>query len=122
MIDYDKRNSGLVRIGGEDSWGLTGGWAYPFSRSQQAIIKASSGHGWEHVSVHIRYRNGNGKVRMLTPTWRDMCFVKDLFWRKDEVVVQFHPSEENYINAHPNVLHLWRPLDAELPTPPTILV
>jgi hypothetical protein len=70
-------------------------------------------HGWEHVSVSTKHR---------TPNWTEMCFVKDLFWNDDEVVMQLHPAKSEYVNYHPNCLHLWRPLNAEIPLPPSILV
>jgi hypothetical protein len=72
---------------------------------------------WEHVSVHVvEY----GKMR--TPTWDEMCAVKDIFWDDDEAVVQYHPEKKNYVNVHPHVLHLWKPTAAALPTPPAICV
>jgi hypothetical protein len=70
---------------------------------------------WEHVSVSHRDR---------TPTWEEMCWVKDLFWSEDEVVVQYHPAKRDYVNCHPNCLHMWRPAGrkGKLPVPPAILV
>ncbi len=56
--------------------------------------------GWEHVSVSV------GKRR--PPNWREMCFVKDLFWDDEETVVQFHPPKSEYVNNHLTCLHLWR--------------
>ncbi len=47
-----------------------------------------------------------------------MCFLKDLFWEKNEVCIQIHPSELEYVNTHPFVLHIWRPVDQPIPTPP----
>lgn len=78
-------------------------------------ILASSGYGWEHVSVSIL-------GGMLPPSWNIMCKVKDLFWGKEVWVCQFHPPEAEYVNNHPGCLHLWRPLEATLPTPPSVLV
>lgn len=72
-----------------------------------------TGDKWEHVSVHVF----DGK-RTVTPRWDEMCFVKDLFWDEEDVVVQFHPKKSEYINNHPNTLHLWRIIDKEFPTPP----
>jgi len=65
----------------------------------------------EHVSVSLKHR---------TPTWAEMCKVKDLFWDEDEVVVQYHPSKKDYVNNHQYCLHLWRHLD--MITPPSIMV
>lgn len=69
--------------------------------------------GWEHVSVSIERR---------IPNWREMCFVKDPFWEPEECVVQFHPPRSEYVNNHPNVLHMWRNKRHPFPMPPSILV
>lgn len=74
---------------------------------------ASSGFGWEHVSVSMPHR---------CPTWAEMCFVKKLFWEPEDCVVQYHPPQSNYVNVHPYCLHLWRALDSQMPTPPHWMV
>jgi hypothetical protein len=76
-----------------------------------------TGPPWEHVSVHVF----NGR-RTYTPTWIEMCQVKDLFWDAEDLVIQFHPRASEYVNNHPNVLHLWRPIGVEIPTPPPATV
>jgi len=76
-------------------------------------IIASWGMGWDHVSVSTTFR---------TPTWGEMCMVKDLFFHPAELALQYHPRLEDYVNDHPFCLHLWRPQDAEVPTPPPVLV
>lgn len=76
---------------------------------------------WEHVSARISEGRGNSWHER-TPTWEEMCVLKDLFWKDDEVVIQLHPAKENYVNLHPNVLHLWRPWNAEIPLPPLAAV
>jgi hypothetical protein len=70
---------------------------------------------WEHVSVSVEGR---------TPTWDEMCFVKDLFWLEDECVVQYHPPKSEYVNCHPYTLHLWRPTRHrdKMPMPESMLV
>lgn len=78
-------------------------------------ILASTGAGWEHVSVSIP-----GKKRC--PTWEEMCEIKNLFWDAEEIVVQYHPKRSQYVNCHPYVLHLWKPTNKELLAPPSILV
>ena len=75
---------------------------------------ASDGLGWEHVSVSIQ-----GKKM---PGWNLMCYVKDLFWDKSDIVIQYHPAEEDYINFHPACLHLWKPINQTIPVPNSILV
>jgi hypothetical protein len=76
-------------------------------------IIAGRGLGWEHVSISLSWR---------CPTWDEMSAIKRLFWNDDETVVQYHPAKSDYVNQHPYCLHLWRPIDVELPTPDTIMV
>jgi hypothetical protein len=71
--------------------------------------------GWEHVSISVYKQNR-------LPSWEEMCEVKALFWDPEDVVVQFHPGESNYVNLNKMVLHLWRSIDSPFPAPPTILV
>jgi hypothetical protein len=70
--------------------------------------------GWDHVSVSI----GNAER---TPTWDEMCFIKQLFWDDEETVIQYHPKKSEYVNNHPYVLHLWKP-HVVFPVPPAIFV
>lgn len=79
------------------------------------FVIASSGGGWEHVSVHP-------KNQKRCPTWEEMCAVKDMFFEPEEVVVQLHPAHSEYVNNHPYCLHLWRPLEREIPLPPVEFV
>ncbi len=81
--------------------------------SQRVRVIASNGMGWEHVSVSRDDR---------CPTWDEMCQVKDLFWDEDDCVVQYHPPKSDYVNIHKNCLHLWRPMDVEMPRPPKLMV
>ena len=73
----------------------------------------SWGCGFEHLSVSTPIK---------TPTWDQMCFMKDIFWKDDEVCMQIHPKKENYVNNMQYCLHIWRPIDKEIPTPPNIMV
>ena len=85
-----------------------------FSKWKGTVIW-SNGGGWDHVSV----RPFNSR---LIPSWEEMCKVKDLFFYEDEVVVQYHPAKDQYVNNVKNCLHLWRPQNLEMPTPPSIFV
>ena len=76
-------------------------------------VIAASGFGWEHVSV--------SRVKR-TPTWGEMEHIKRLFFRDDETVMQLHVPSGEHINCHPYCLHLWRPLDVEIPRPPRVMV
>lgn len=76
--------------------------------------------GWEHVSVRVVTDPTTMASR--TPTWDEMSTVKSMFWDKDEVVAQFHVDNEDKVNIHPNVLHLWRPVGGTMPMPGKELV
>lgn len=83
--------------------------------SKYFLCIASNGMGWDHVSVSIP-----GESRC--PTWEEMCYIKDQFFNKNEVVIQYHPAEKDYVNDHEFCLHLWRPLAQPLPVPDSIFV
>jgi hypothetical protein len=51
-----------------------------------------------------------------------MCYVKSLFWDDEEAVMQLHPPKSEWVNNHPYALHLWRPIGATIPLPPSVLV
>lgn len=85
-----------------------------FPRWQGSLI-VSWGGGWEHASV-------SPAKRSYTPTWDDMCFLKDLIWNDDEAVIQVHPPKAEYVNNMPNCLHLWRCTYKEMVLPPSCFV
>lgn len=80
-----------------------------------ASVIWSNGGGWEHVSI-CPYK------RTRVPSWDEMCRLKEMFFYEDEVVVQYHPAKDEYVNNVSNCLHLWRPINVEMPTPPSIMV
>lgn len=95
--------------------GSDGGRAVLTLPNWQGSVIWSFGGGWEHVSVSpFKHR--------ITPSWEDMCRVKDIFFKGDEWVVQFHPPKEEYVNNVPNCLHLWRPIKEAMPVPPWWMV
>ena len=85
----------------------------PCGRELRAIVSSGDnelGIAWEHVSVSLPNR---------CPNWPEMCHVKSLFWDDEETVMQLHPPKSQWINNHPYCLHLWRPLEGEIPLPPS---
>ena len=101
FIEAETKNDGM---GGKYYDKYTGKWlSFIFSYQM----------GWEHLSVSMPSR---------TPTWEQMCIMKDIFWNKNEACVEYHPREEDYVNNHKHCLHIWRPTHEPLPTPPSILV
>ena len=89
-----------------------GAFEIPFESITLFVI-ASWGGGWEHVSVSLKNR---------CPNWREMNHVKDLFWHEDVVVMQLHVAKKDHVNLHDYCLHMWRPLEADIPLPPKIFV
>jgi len=81
--------------------------------NQTMVVLASRGEGWDHVSVSLKKR---------CPTWHEMEQIKRLFFANDETAMQLHVPEGDHISYHPYALHLWRPLDAEIPRPPGWMV
>ena len=80
----------------------------PVDRKALRLI-ATSGGGWDHVSVSRADR---------CPWWEEMDHIKRIVFLPDEVVMQLHVGAADHVNIHPYTLHLWRPLDRELPLPP----
>lgn len=93
-----------------------GGYGILFRLGKRfASVIWSGGGGWEHVSI-CPFKHS------YTPSWDDMCRLKDMFFKENETVVQYHPAKSEYVNNMPNCLHLWRPASGALPTPPSIMV
>lgn len=112
---FEAEKHRVVFPGWESSHGDDFGWFMVPSPSARGVtLKVLVGPGteeipWEHVSVSLPGR---------CPNWPEMARVKSLFWGDDETVVQFHPPKADYVNVHPNCLHLWKPIGVELPLPP----
>lgn len=108
--------------GSDESFGMTGAFQIPHGEVRLRVL-ASDGRdwercgfdppAWEHISISLGAR---------CPTWEEMDFVKRLFWRDDETVIQMHVPRDNHINAHPYCLHLWKPVGVEIPLPPATTV
>jgi len=79
------------------------------------MCMASDGMGWEHVSVSL-------PLEQRLPIWDEMCDVKTFFWDSTDMVIQYHPAEKDYVNNHSKVLHLWRPINQEVPKPPPEMI
>lgn len=85
----------------------------PKNKNRPATVLASWGCWWEHVSVSFLTR---------MPTWDEMAEIKRMFFRPEEVCVEYHPAEDEYVNLFPFCLHIWRPTREVLPFPPSWMV
>jgi len=75
----------------------------------ELCVIASIFHDWEHLSISTRER---------TPTWYEMEYVANLFFKENEIAVQFHVPAKDHVNIYPHVLHWWRTHKEKLPRPP----
>jgi hypothetical protein len=85
----------------------------PLQANKKLRVIASTGEGWDHVSVSMQRR---------IPTWIEMDYIRSLFFEEDEVVMQLHPAREHHINVMEYCLHLWRPQTEAIPLPPKWMV
>ena len=107
----DRRALDAYGWAGDDTCGM---FEVPSPIDKRPIrIIASTGDGWDHVSVSRETR---------CPNWAEMEHVKRLFFRDDETAMQLHVPPQDHISAHPYCLHLWRPQNVEIPRPPSIMV
>jgi hypothetical protein len=77
------------------------------------FIVASTGEGWDHVSVSLPNR---------CPTWEEMSAVKRAFFRRNEWACELHPPESDNLSLYPYCLHIWRCQFADMPLPDSIMV
>ena len=101
-------------------WGMAGMFIIPGPCGMELRTMVSDGAdwpfalpAWEHVSVSTASR---------TPNWREMEFIRDLFFQPDELVLQFSMPRAKHINVHPHCLHMWRPIGVDIPLPPAATV
>lgn len=102
----------------ERSSGMNGAFFIPLDGAILNVIASDGsdwnelglpGNPWEHVSVSLRVR---------TPTWAEMDYVKRLFWETHETVIQFHVPRLHHKNTNEFTLHMWRQIGVEVPLPP----
>lgn len=98
------------------AWGFgyknNGAFLIPYENVTLQVI-ASDGEGWDHVSISLSGR---------CPTWEEMNFIKDLFFKADETVIQYHPRKTKYVNLHLYCLHLWKKQGCNFALPPVYMV
>lgn len=111
MEEVKKSNRLAIMREGED--GFAAWWIWPGVPQRKITISASWGDGWDHVSVAHPNR---------TPTWEEMCQIKDVFFDVEECVVQYHSPMSEYVNDHPNCLHMWKKQGQDFELPPSIMV
>ena len=103
-IQYRVRSGHLAS---DDTYGNNGAFqvthprdAKRYSKPPRMLCIASDGMLFEHVSISLN--------RPRCPKWEEMCYIKNLFWDKEDAVIQIHPPADQYVDCHPFTLHLWR--------------
>ena len=104
----------LVSVGEDGDSGTAQVYLWATKRGQGPVtVIFSRGGGWDHVSVSFHNR---------APHWDEMKEVKEAFFYPDETVVQYHMPDDTFAHKMPNVLHLFRPRETEMPIPPIWMV
>jgi len=96
-----------------EGWDGFNGYLKIFGQTYSVVC--SWGGDWDHVSISCLKETH-------TPSWHEMCKLKEMFFCPDEMVVQYHPAEQDYVDFQSNCLHLWKPRKETLPKPPTRFV
>lgn len=105
----------LTKIENEEQIQIRAYYTDPVTRKRY-WCKFTSALGWEHVAVSPQPQRGK------TAEWDVMCKIKDIFWEEEECCIEYHPRKSQYVNNNETCLHIWKPLNIELPEPPTILL
>lgn len=82
------------------------GWIFNGLQVIASVAIFDDGREWLHVSF-------SRKNKM--PTYDDLQLVKREFIGNDKKAVMIFPETKNYVNIHPNCLHLWYSADNPLP-------
>lgn len=86
---------------------------HTYKGSDNALVSFTRILGWEHLCVSFKNK---------IPSWEVMNEMKEMFFEDNEDAFQYHPVKDNYINNNEYCLHIWRPLETNIPEPPSILV
>ena len=95
-------------------WGDDKDGAFQIPNFQGSLrVIASTGLGWDHVSVSLELR---------CPTWDEMKKIKEMFFLDEEEAYQIFAAKKDYVNCHPYCLHWWRPQNGETLKPPKEMI
>lgn len=111
---YRLRGKAVAALWGWEGDDTCGAFEVPSPVDRAALrVIASCGSGWDHVSVSRQNR---------CPNWKEMSHIARLFFRPDEVAVQYHVPQSEHVNMMETCLHWWRWQGGEIPRPPSTLV
>ena len=111
---WRRTSADVLRLYGNVGGATEGVFDVPSPRTATILkVIASSGDGWDHVSVSLPNR---------CPNWQEMEYVKRAFFRDDETAMQLHVPPSEHVNYCETCLHLWRPLNTTIPRPDADMV
>jgi hypothetical protein len=111
---YRRADADVIRLFGWTGDETCGVFDLPCPRTGVTLTCiASTGEGWDHVSVSLKNR---------CPNWTEMEHAKRAFFLPDETAMQLHVPEADHISFAHTALHLWRPQRVLIPRPPAALV
>lgn len=96
---YRITNGKVVEFYGSVGDDKSGAFAINYAGRELHVI-ATAYDGWDHLSVSLPNR---------TPNWYEMEHVAKLFFKENEMAVQYHVPTEKHVNVMENCLHWWRP-------------
>lgn len=85
--------------------GVSVGSAYYRASDGLQVILSVEAHD-EDIVLHV-----SATFRDRLPSWKTMVEVKRLFLGSEREAVMFIPPDDEYVNLHPFVHHLWAPVD-----------
>ena len=116
-VDPDTVRAAMSRV--PPSWNsiqhLPNGAA--FLRGNIQVLFTVQRYGDGKVWVHASACGRRGERSWFLPTWDDMKRVKHDFIGPDRWAYQVFPSEKDYVNEHPYVLHLYALFNGEAALP-----
>lgn len=73
------------------------------------MIVSEESHGDGYTYLHVSFSR-----RSRIPSYEDLDWVRKAFIGDDVESIQVFPRKEEYVNLHPNTLHLWHCYEREL--------
>lgn len=74
-------------------------------RALVSLNRERDGRRWMHLSISRSDR---------LPSWEELRDAKNELLGRHVKAIQVLPPEDEYVNIHPNVLHLWVCLDGDV--------
>jgi len=101
---------------GGERLGLGEEWVHPARRLLVLVSAQDVGDElWLHLSMSksvIAKRGRKAVAKRVLPSWRDMAFARESFFRPGSVVLQIPPPEAEHVSID-EVLHLWERLEPD---------